>query len=355
MKLSIVIVNYRVPYFLEQCLLSVRKSAQGIDTEVWVVDNNSGDGSVEYLQCRFPEVHFVANEENVGFSRANNQAIRLSKGQYVLLLNPDTLIGESTLRTVVDFMDSKPNAGGLGVKMLNGHGRFLPESKRGFPSPWVSFCKLSGLNRLFPHSSRFNRYHLSYLSRDEVHKVEVLSGAFMLMRREALDKVGLLDERFFMYGEDIDLSYRLILGGYDNYYYPTPILHYKGESSSVSDVKYLRSFYGAMGLFFDKYYRNRMNPLLHGLINVVIKARTALALMLRSLRKVPAAEKPAKIFYWHLSEGEAAISAYHDRSHILINTDEVTCDRLLLTMEKLADRKHTFHLTNDTTKRVISP
>ena len=134
MKLSIVIVNYRVPYFLEQCLLSVRKSAQGIDTEVWVVDNNSGDGSVEYLQSRFPEVHFVANEENVGFSRANNQAIRLSKGQYVLLLNPDTLIGESTLRTVVDFMDSKPNAGGLGVKMLNGHGRFLPESKRGFPS-----------------------------------------------------------------------------------------------------------------------------------------------------------------------------------------------------------------------------
>lgn len=208
MKLSIVIVNYRVPYFLEQCLLSVRKSAQGIDTEVWVVDNNSGDGSVEYLQCRFPEVHFVANEENVGFSRANNQAIRLSKGQYVLLLNPDTLIGESTLRTVVDFMDSKPNAGGLGVKMLNGHGRFLPESKRGFPSPWVSFCKLSGLNRLFPHSSRFNRYHLSYLSRDEEHKVEVLSGAFMLMRREALDKVGLLDERFFMYGEDIDLSYQ---------------------------------------------------------------------------------------------------------------------------------------------------
>lgn len=354
-KLSIVIVNYRVPYFLEQCLLSVQKSGQGMDMDIWVVDNNSGDGSVEYLRSRFPTVHFIANEENVGFSRANNQAIRISTGEYVLLLNPDTLIGESTLRTVVDFMDAHPHAGGLGVKMLNAHGQFLPESKRGFPSPWVSFCKLSGLNKLFPRSRRFNGYHLGYLSHDEVHHVEVLAGAFMLMRRKALDEVGLLDERFFMYGEDIDLSYRLVQGGYDNFYYPTPILHYKGESSSVTDVKYLRSFHGAMGLFFDKYYRGKLNPLAHGLINLIIQGRTQLALALRHFKQERKTETPPVMQSWHPSEGDASIYALHNHSHILVNTDEVTCDHLLATMEKVADRQHTFHLTNNVSGRIVSP
>lgn len=355
MQLSIIIVNYRVPFFLEQCLLSVQKSMKGISTEIWVVDNNSKDGSVEYLRSRFPEVNYIANDENLGFSKANNQAIKQSSGKYVLLLNPDTLIGESTLNTVVKFMDTHPNAGGLGVKMLNAHGQFLPESKRGFPTPWASFCKLSGLSRLFPHSQRFNRYHQGALDRHEIHQVEVLSGAFMLMRREALDKVGLLDERFFMYGEDIDLSYRLVLGGYDNFYYPTPILHYKGESSSITDIKYLQSFHGAMGLFFDKYYRGKINMATHFLIKNVIRVRTSIAILSRHLKKTKTEEKPQKIHPWHPSAGEAAISAFHNHSDILINTDEVSCDLLLSTMEKLADREHTFHLTNNTTNRIISP
>ena len=208
MKLSIIIVNYNVKYFLEQCLCSVRAAIAGMEAEVLVVDNHSADGSVEYLRPRFPEVTFIENKDNPGFAKANNQAIRISSGEYVLLLNPDTVIGEESVRSLCFFMDEHPEAGGIGVKMLDGHGVFLAESKRSFPSPWVSFCKIFGLSKLFPSSRLFARYSLPYLNKEKQHKVEVLAGAFMFLRRKALDKVGLLDESFFMYGEDIDLSYR---------------------------------------------------------------------------------------------------------------------------------------------------
>ena len=214
MLLSIVIVNYNVKYLLEQCLRSVREAAQGIEVETWVVDNASTDGSVDYLRPLFPEVHFIENADNPGFAKANNQAIRLSRGRYVLLLNPDTIVTSEALRGACHFMDSHTNAGAIGVKMINGHGAFLPESKRSFPTPWVAFCKLSGLSRLFPRSPRLAAYSLRYLSDDAVHEVQVLSGAFMFLRHEALRRIGLLDEAFFMYGEDIDLSYRMIPAGY---------------------------------------------------------------------------------------------------------------------------------------------
>ncbi|WP_288213143.1 glycosyltransferase family 2 protein, partial [Parabacteroides sp. CAG:2] len=253
-KLSVIIVNYNVKYFLEQCLYSVRAAVTGMDAEVFVVDNNSTDGSVEYLRPKFPEVVFIENKDNPGFAKANNQAIRQCTGEYVLLLNPDTVVGEESLRSLCFQMDEDPEIGAIGVKMLNGHGVFLPESKRAFPSPWVSFCKIFGLSKLFPNSPAFARYSLPYLDKEQTHKVEVLAGAFMLLRHEALDKVGLLDESFFMYGEDIDLSYRIVLGGYKNLYVPERILHYKGESTKHGDLRYIRAFYGAMLIFYKKYY-----------------------------------------------------------------------------------------------------
>jgi len=253
-KVSIVIVNYNVKYFLEQCLFSVQAAVAGIDAEVFVVDNNSTDGSVAYFRPKFPEVRFIENKDNPGFAVANNQAIKMCKGEYILLLNPDTVIGEGSIRTLCFFMDEHPKAGGVGVKMLDGHGVFLPESKRSFPSPWVSFCKLFGLSKLFPRSKIFARYSLPYLSEEKQHKVEVLAGAFMMLRHETLDKIGLLDEAFFMYGEDIDLSYRIFLGGYQNYYLPERILHYKGESTKRNDLSFVKNFYGAMLIFYKKYY-----------------------------------------------------------------------------------------------------
>jgi GT2 family glycosyltransferase len=286
MKLSIIIVNYNVKHFLEQCLASVRRAVKGIDAEVWVVDNNSVDGSVRMVREKFPGVKLVANRENVGFSRANNQAIRESIGEYVLLLNPDTVVEDDTFTKVVDFMDAHPDAGGLGVKMIDGKGNFLPESKRGLPTPDVAFYKIFGLSRFFPRSRTFGKYHLGYLDKDEVHEVDILSGAFMLMRREALDKTGLLDEDFFMYGEDIDLSYRIIKAGYKNYYFPgTRIIHYKGESTKKSSVNYVFVFYRAMVIFARKHFSQKNARLFSFLINMAIWLRASLAILNRFFKR----------------------------------------------------------------------
>ena len=234
MKLSVVIVNYNVRYYLEQCLLSVEKALCGLSGEVFVVDNASTDDSVAYLKSRFPWVRYIENKENVGFSRANNQAIVQARGEYVLLLNPDTFVGERSLRECMDFMDEHPRAGVCGVGMLKVDGSFAPESRRGIPTPFVAFCKMSGLGALFPKSHLFGRYYMQYLNKQAINPIEIVSGAFMFIRKKALDEVGLLDETFFMYGEDIDLSYRVLKAGYQNYYIPTNILHYKGESTMRS-------------------------------------------------------------------------------------------------------------------------
>jgi O-antigen biosynthesis protein len=282
MKLSVVIVNYNVKYFLEQCLHSVRRAMKGIDGEVYVVDNNSVDGSVKMLEEKFPEVIVIANKENHGFSKANNQAIRISKGEYVLLLNPDTIVEDDTFRKVVAFMDEHPDAGGLGVKMIDGKGRFLPESKRGLPKPSVAFYKIFGLSKLFPRSKVFGQYHLTYLDKEKTHQVDVLSGAFMLLRRETLDKAGLLDETFFMYGEDIDLSYRITQAGYKNYYYPEArIIHYKGESTKKSSVNYVFTFYNAMIIFARKHFTQQNARLFSFLIHMAIWFRASLSILWR--------------------------------------------------------------------------
>jgi GT2 family glycosyltransferase len=284
MKLSVIIVNYNVKHFLEQCLHSVYKAAREIETEIIVVDNNSVDGSASFIREKFPDLHFIENKQNVGFSKANNQAIKIAKGEYILLLNPDTVVEEDTFTKVVDFMDNHPEAGGLGVKMIDGKGAFLPESKRGFPTPWVAFYKMFGLSKLFPKSKRFGKYHLSYLDKDKIHEVEVLAGAFMLMRKETLDLVGLLDETFFMYGEDIDLSYRIIQGGYKNYYFPeTTIIHYKGESTKKGSLNYVKVFYNAMIIFARKHFSHGKAGIFAFLIHLAIWLRAFLSIFKRIL------------------------------------------------------------------------
>jgi GT2 family glycosyltransferase len=252
--LAVIIVNYNVKYFVEQCLISLQKAMNGINGEVYVVDNASTDGSVEYLIPRFPDVHFIESSDNVGFARANNMAIRQSDSKYVLLINPDTFVAEDTLRQVLEFMEANPEAGGAGVKMHNTDGSLAMESRRGLPTPLTALYKMCGLCARFPKSKTFGRYYMGYLSWDKPEKIEVMSGAFAMLRRKALMKAGLLDEDFFMYGEDIDLSYRLIKSGYSNWYLPHPILHYKGESTHKSSFRYVHVFYQAMLIFFRKHY-----------------------------------------------------------------------------------------------------
>lgn len=279
MKLSVIIVSYKVPYFLEQTLLSVQKAAQLIKTEVIVVDNNSRDNSVAMVREKFPWVRLIANTENTGFATANNQGIDIAKGEYILFLNPDTVVREDTFKQTVYFMDQYPQFGGLGVKMIDGTGVFLPESKRGFPSPEVAFYKTFGLSKLFPKSKRFNRYHLGYLDKDENHEVDVLSGAFMLMPRKVLDEIGYWDEAFFMYGEDIDLSYRIIKGGYKNYYYSdTTIIHYKGESTKKGSLNYVKTFYEAMIIFTKKHFQGSSAGLFILMLQFAIYFRAFLTL-----------------------------------------------------------------------------
>jgi len=287
MKLSIIIVNYNVKYFLEQCLYSVQKAIEHMDAEVFVVDNNSVDRSVEMVAEKFPWVKLIANKENTGFSVANNQAMRVAKGEYFLLLNPDTVVEEDTFTKSLAFMDAHPEAGGLGVKMVDGKGNFLPESKRGLPTPAVAFYKIFGLSSIFPKSKKFGAYHMGHLDNDQTNEVEILAGAYMLMRKKCLDEVGLLDETFFMYGEDIDLSYRILKGGYKNYYYPeTRIIHYKGESTKKGSLNYVFIFYKAMIIFAKKHFSAKNAWIFSFLINLAIYLRATISIIHRFVNKI---------------------------------------------------------------------
>ena len=296
LKLSVIIVNYNVKYYLDQCISSVlrafevMKKTSSSDSsvnedvaEIIVVDNHSADGSVDYLEKRYPQmlypmVRFVRSAHNLGFARANNIAIRQSRGEYVLLLNPDTIVGEDALKASVDFMDAHEDAGAVGVRMLGAQGRRAMESRRGLPTPMVSFFKMLGFCNRWPHHRLFGKYYMGYLPWDEPCQIEVVSGAYCMLRRKALDEVGLLDEDFFMYGEDIDLSYRVLKGGYHNYYLPVDILHYKGESTQKSSFRYVHVFYEAMLIFFRKHYSG-MTFLLSLPIKTAIYAKALMALV----------------------------------------------------------------------------
>lgn len=377
MKLSVVIINYNVKFFLEQCLYAVRAATSGLEAEIIVIDNYSSDQSLEYLQPKFPEVKFVANTINVGFAKANNQAIQMCTGEYILILNPDTVIGEETLRTLCFFMDEHSDCGAIGVKMLDGHGVFLPESKRAFPTPWVSFCKIFGLSRLFPDSKCFAKYSLPYLNNTKQHEVEVLAGAFMLVRKEAFEKAGLFDESFFMYGEDIDLSYRIVKAGYKSFYIPERILHYKGESTKKDDLKYIRSFYGAMLIFYNKYYPGASIPMrfvikgaisfkgfssfLTGMLGlkrkpepkhkrllILCKEEHFAAIKTACLKKMPDLEY---VNLWDLNE-EHVMDAICRRNQMKLFTDiafyypDVRFEQMLLFMDRMPNKKTNYHIYN---------
>ena len=305
MTLSVVIVNYNVKYFLKQCLASVynseRRLADGseLELDVWVVDNDSVDGSVETVRKDFPQVNLIENKENVGFAKANNMALhaisnhelrimnadapnnskfKIQNSKFILLLNPDTVVERDTLVRCADFMTGHPDCGGLCVKMVDGDGRFLKESKRGFPTPEASFYKMSGLIHLFPHSRRVAAYYMGHLGEDDTNEIEIMPGAFLFFRREVYEKIGGLDENYFMYGEDIDFSWRIILAGYKNVYLPdTHIIHYKGESTRKGSMNYVYTFYNAMSIFVRKYYSGRDARLFNALLQMAIWARAALA------------------------------------------------------------------------------
>jgi GT2 family glycosyltransferase len=291
MLLSVIIVNYNVKYFLEQCLFSLQKAIRSMgalpDTEVFVIDNYSIDGSIAYLRPQFPWVQFIVNEENLGFSAANNQALKKASGKYILFLNPDTIIAEDTLSICIDFLQATPDAGALGVHMVDGSGSFLKESRRGFPSPWVAFCKLTGLADLFPRSRFLAGYYMGHLPEHKTHPAPVLSGAFLLAGRAALERTGGFDERFFMYAEDIDLSYRIEQAGFVNYYIAdTTIVHFKGEST-LKDASQAKIFYKAMSQFREKHFKGALSGLFNNLMEAGIWLRGGMTALFRSGVKEP--------------------------------------------------------------------
>lgn len=285
-QLSVIIVNYNVKHFLEQCLCSVAGASAGMDAEVIVVDNHSQDGSLDYLVPRFPRVRFIANEQNAGFAKACNQGWRAASGKYILFLNPDTIVPEDCFSKCLSFMEIHPDAGALGIRMLDGGGRFLKESKRAFPAPLTSLYKLFGLARLFPRSRVFSKYHLGHLDEMENNEVDVLAGAFMLVKKEVMDQAGGFDETFFMYGEDVDLSYRIQQAGYKNYYFAdSAIIHFKGESTRKGSMNYVRMFYHAMSLFVKKHYGAGRARMFQFLIHLAIWFRAAMTTFAQFIRK----------------------------------------------------------------------
>lgn len=287
MQLSVIIVNYNVKYFLEQCLHSVQKACKGIDSEIIVADNNSSDGSRIYLEEKFPAVKFIWNIDNTGFAKANNLALEKAAGDFILFLNPDTLLAEDSIEKCLQFFKTSEKTGALGIHMIDGSGNFLKESKRAFPSPLTSLSKLSGLAMLFPASELFARYHLGHLSEKENHEVDVLAGAFMMMPKKVLDEIGNFDERFFMYGEDVDLSYRIQEAGYKNYYFAgSSIIHFKGESTKRGSLNYVRLFYKAMSLFVKKHYSGSKAGVFIFFIQIAILIRAFFSALGNLLKKI---------------------------------------------------------------------
>jgi GT2 family glycosyltransferase len=284
MQVSVIIVNYNVKYFLEQCLLTVQNAISAIDAEVIVVDNDSSDGSVAWLKPKFPRVQFICNNRNLGFAKANNLALKQCRGEYVLFLNPDTLVPENAIQKSLDYIQQHPQAGALGIRMIDGKGIFLAESKRSFPSPIACFCKLIGLAAIFPSSGFFNKYALGNLDQFQSAEVPVLAGACILVRKKIMDSLNGFDESYFMYGEDIDLSYRIGQLGFENHYFAeTTILHFKGRSSRRESLGYVKNFYGAMLIFVRKHYRKRAAITFYFIIQPAIAFRAILAVARRLL------------------------------------------------------------------------
>ena len=285
MELSVIIVSFNVRDYLRQCLISAMIASEKVNYEILVVDNNSEDGSVEMVTNEFPGVKLITNKVNWGFSVANNQAIKMSEGDFILLLNPDTIVERDTFSRCIKFMNCHPDAGAMGIRMINGKGSFLPESKRAFPTPASAFFKIFGLSSLFPGSKLLNSYYLPHIDDVETSITEVISGAFMLIRHEALDQSGLFDEDFFMYGEDIDLSYRLLQTGYNNYYVPEiQIVHFKGKSTGKDNFNDLHHFYRSMRIYLRKRADEGKFRTIKIILLIAIYFREGLAVVNRSIK-----------------------------------------------------------------------
>ncbi len=315
---SVIIVSYKVRYYIEQCLYSVLRSVP--DAELFVVDNDSADGSVEFLRKRFPQVEVIDNGCNAGFGKANNIALAKATGRYVLFLNPDTVVAERTIPGCIEYMDAHPDTGAVGVRMQYGDGHFALESRRSLPTPSVAFWHMTGIGRLFSHSRVFAKYHLSYLDRDRECRIDVVSGAYMFIRKEALDKIGGFDEAFFMYGEDIDLSYRILQQGYKNCYLPLPIVHYKGESTNKTSYRYAKVFYDAMNIFFDKHFK-RYSRLFAVLVKMVVGVKKISTYVGQNIwaRRRMLADFRKNCLYVGRKETFADVERLLSRSDILIN------------------------------------
>ena len=276
MKISVIIVNYNVRQYLENALTSIRRALEGIEGEIFVVDNASDDGSVAMVRSSFPDVCVLANPENIGFARANNLALEKARGEFLLLINPDTIVQEDTLREMLHFFQEHPDAGLAGCKILNPDGTFQLPCRRSFPTPWVAFTKIFGLSALFPSSRIFGRYNLTYLSPDETYQVDAVSGSFMMLRRAAYECVGGLDESFFMYGEDLDWCFRVRQAGFGVYYvHSTQIIHFKGESTRRSNINEVEVFYGAMELFVEKHFSRSRSGVLFLRAGILLRATAA--------------------------------------------------------------------------------
>ena len=350
MLLSVVLVNYKVPQLTIEAVRSVLASCRQIEGEVEVIvlDNASGDDSMERLRTALgtePRVKLLESATNGGFARGNNQAIAEARGEYLLLLNPDTLVGESTLSYCLTFLQTHPEAGAVGPRLINQSGAMHPECKRGVPTLWHSFCRFTRLYRLAPHSAWLNGYYQGHLSPDEVQQVPVLTGAFLMMRRALYQAVGGLDERYFMYGEDIDLCYTIERAGYHNYYLPTPVLHYKGESEQAVDrVRYEENFYGAMRLFYLKHQgeswwsRHVTTPLVLAAINV----QRRLAQGRRKARASNATQPAPRTVSLTLAELSADVEAFPPGARLEVSLAGASYDALLETMERCAARKYLF-------------
>ena len=286
MQLSVIIVNYNVPCFLEQCLLSVRKAMKGLTAEVFVVDNFSTDDSVSWLAPRFPWVHFILNNQNEGFAKANNRVLSRCRGEHILFLNPDTLVSENLFHQCLGYLAEHPFVGSVGVRMIDGQGRYLAESKRSFPTPRASFFKMAGLSALFPHSPLLNEYALGHLDDSVTTRVPVLAGACMMVKAPLVNQLNGFDENFFMYGEDIDLSYRIEALGFENHYLAeTLLIHFKGESSQKGSRTYLKHFYGAMLIFVNKHYHKTATGVFPYLLLFAIATRDFISMLLNSLNR----------------------------------------------------------------------
>ncbi|MBI5474567.1 MAG: glycosyltransferase, partial [Ignavibacteriae bacterium] len=283
MDLSVIIVNYNVRQFLENSLTSIFRAMEGLTGEVFVIDNASDDGSLEMVRAKFPQVQLIENKVNVGFAKANNAALKRAQGRFILLINPDTVVQEDTFRVMLSFFDENPDAGLAGCKVLNPDGSFQLPCRRSFPTPWVAFTKITGLSGLFPSSKLFGKYNLTYLSEDETYEVDAVSGSYMFLRREVYQKIGGLDETFFMYGEDLDWCYRVSRSGYKVYYvHSTKIIHFKGESTRRSDIDEIRTFYQAMQLFVEKHFSNSF--IVELFLSIAIVLRAALAVVSKASR-----------------------------------------------------------------------